>query len=423
MRRIICMLLTVTMVFLFVGCDNSVISSDNKGGDTNLIPVSKVREIDVEKLNLDNIADKLYNLMPKDKNYMFSPLSIKMAFAMAALGADGETKEEILKAIDVESIEEFNDKSKWIIDYYNSLEEMELSVSNSIWLKEGSFNNGFNKDFEKSIAEYYSGVSKTVDANKIVNEINSWVKDKTKGKINEIIDNNEFDSMLLNAVYFKGKWRDNFSESSTKKDIFTDRNGNEKEIDFMNKIGDYYYYEEDGKRIVGLPYISYSELNNDYEKKYLSDFSMFIILSDEEDYNPAEVVENAIEKARKNDEPTTKSVQLSLPKFKTEFMISLPEYMKALGVEKVFSSKESDLSKMFNGENGYISDAIHKTFIEVDEYGTEAAAVTAVMVNKTAAFGGQQEPIIFKADKPFTFLIRDNTTGEVLFIGEYAFVE
>ena len=118
-----------------------------------------------------------------------------------------------------------------------------------------------------------------------------------------------------------------------------------------------------------------------------------------------------------------KRVQISMPKFKTEFAVTLNDILTEMGIQTAFDKNKADFKKMFTQvvENIYISDVIHKTFINVDENGTEAAAATGIVIDVTSI--PTEEPIVFKADKPFTYFIRDNANGEILFMGEYAYIE
>ncbi len=365
-------------------------------------------------------ADKLNAQMPADQNYMFSPLSIKMAFAMAANGAEGETQKEILGTLGI-NLETFNTFSQELIEKYQKTEVLQLNIANSIWINKSNTSQAFRKDYADTIQKFYQGTAETVTDEDAVDRINGWVNEKTNEKIPTIISDNNFWAYLVNAIYFKGAWLNEFSESATAPDDFTQRGGAVRQTDFMNRTGWMRYYGDSQLQAVELPYrnrVEKYDENGQYKgsERYDDlDVSMFVLLGDGKVSNPQETL------ARLLDEDAFSStfVALSLPRFKTEFSTSLNDIMKALGVEKAFT-EDAEFSRMFDSGNMRITDAIHKTYISVDEKGTEAAAVTGIMMGAT---GLPPEPTVLKADRPFTYLIRDNTSGEILFLGEYAFVE
>lgn len=352
--------------------------------------------------NKKSFAWELNKLMPKDKNYMFSPLSIKMALSMAAVGADGKTKEEILKTLNIDDLNDYMELSQKLIKDYSENDRVSLSIANSIWLNDDYYPGAnFAESYEKAIKEYFDGTSNKVNNKDAVEKINSWVDEKSKGKIKEIIEDSDFLAYLVNAIYFKGEWAIQFKEEATKPDDFTDKNGIITEIDFMN-IEDYYsYYGDDSLQIIKLPYKD-------------GKTSMYIALSDLNDLDFTNYI-NKMERRK---------VALSFPKFKTELSIGLNSVLKDLGIREAFNPDKANLKPMFIdiNENPFISDVIHKTFIEVDENGTEAAAVTAVGI-KLTSLPIMEEPVIFKADKPFTYFIYDEENNEILFMGKQAFAK
>lgn len=354
-------------------------------------------------------AEKLNKQMPADTNYMFSPLSIKMAFAMAANGASGETKSQLEHSLGITDLDTFNESSREMIEKYNSAEIIKLNVANSIWINSSATSQRFSSDYSDKMIKYFGANSYVRDSKTIVDDINGWVNDKTNGKIPTIAQNADFWAMLVNAVYFKGAWQNEFSESATKKDNFTDRNGNNHEIDFMNRTGYYRYYSDGENEVIVLPYKNayYDEKKNE-NIFYDLDIAMYLVKGE------------FSEKLIASEDLGSRYISLSMPKFKFEYSTSLKGIMQELGAPYAFSAEKADFSNMFDGGNMFISDALHKTYINVNEEGTEAAAVTAVMMAGSAL---PPEPIEVKFNEPFTFVIRDNDSSEILFLGEYAFVE
>ena len=199
-------------------------------------------------------SDKLNSCMPQDKNYMFSPLSIKMVLALAANGADGNTKEEITKTLGISNLEEFNDFSKELIEKYSKTEHLKLNVANSIWINSDNTKQVFSEKFKEIATNYYNADAKTVNNSNAVKEINSWVNEKTNGKIPTVVNNSDFWASLINAIYFKGVWEDDFNEGATKEAEFTSADGTKSQIDFMNKTSWMKAYISDEVSAVELPY-------------------------------------------------------------------------------------------------------------------------------------------------------------------------
>ena len=367
-------------------------------------------------------TDKLNAQMPTDKNYMFSPISIKMALALAANGASGETKEEILNALGVSSLDEFNTLSKDLVERYSQTDILSLNIANSIWMNKDKTSQNFSKNFKNLATEYYNADVKSVNNSNAVKEINSWVSDKTNKKIPTIIQNaDDFWAMLINAIYFKGAWQDEFSEHATKPDQFNNADGTKITIDFMNKTKWFPYAETNSVKILELPYKNRVD-KIDSKGEYLGtdrydnlDVSMYLIMS-ENDINVEQELSAAI-----NDEMFKSTyIKMSMPKFKIEYETSLNEMMMNMGITTAFDTQNADFTKMFDKGNMWFTKTIHKTFINVDEKGTEAAAVTAIGM---AGSSLPPEPIELKFNKPFCFAIRDNTSGETLFMGRFAYAE
>ncbi len=366
---------------------------------------------------------KLNQMMPEDTNYMFSPLSLKMAFAMVANGAEGETQAQLLNALGIEDLDAFNEYAKNLMATYNGAEVLKLNVANSLWINKDHMLNQFTKEFKDLAKEYYGAEVNVVDDGNAVQEINAWADAQTFGKIPKVIDAPEFETMLANALYFKGSWQSEFQKGATHKAVFTSRDGSEKEIDFMKQTGYFRYYDNGGKAVIALPYKK-SQPKVDEEGNYLgtekseADISMYLIQGE---YNQHTDILKGF--ARNRDREKT-YITLKMPKFEFEFETGLNDMMKKLGAVDAFIEGKAQLNPMIeNGNNKYyITDSKQKTYIKVDEEGTEAAAVTIVK-GEASSYQERPEPIEVTFDKPFTFVIYDNANNEVLFMGEYAFAE
>ena len=365
-------------------------------------------------------ADRLNDYMPKDKNYMFSPFSIRMALGLAANGASNETREEILKTLDISDLDVFNQNSKETIERYSQTDILCLNIANSIWINKDKTQQRFSDEFKGISETFYNADVGIVDNMNAVKEINSWVNDKTNEKIPQILDNSsDFWAMLINAIYFKGTWQNEFGKYATKPDEFTNADGTKKTIDFMNKSEWLHYADVDGIRIVKLPYINrtdkFSEDGEYIDTEIFDDLNVSMYLIDaQQDMDVIAELEEALNKNLFN----RTYVGLSMPKFKIEYESELKDILNAMGINTIFDASKSDLSKMFDTENMFCTSVLHKTYIEVDEQGTEAAAVTAI-ASKGA--GMPVEVTEVKFNKPFYFIIRDNMSGDILFMGRFAF--
>ena len=360
-------------------------------------------------------SDFLNSQMPKDKNYMFSPLSIKAALALFAAGASGETRQEILDAIGIESAEDYAKILSGLTDKYSSSDVITLEIANSIWLNKSKTDNSFGTGYKNKVKSLFGAEAQDVIDSDAVRRINGFVNEKTHGKITEIIETPNFEAFLLNAVYFNADWRTPFEKNATYPETFTSRDGSDKKIDFMHRTGYYSYAEKDGCRILAMPYKNISsKQDGEYSDgeysigKYDFDVNMYIILGDETPESPEYLLDAA--------QFSYERVKLSIPKFKIEFSTGLNDILQLAGIKKAFSDF-AETYGMFNNGNMSITSSIHKTYINVDEQGTEAAAVTGLL----AVTAIPAEPIDFTADKPFTFVIRDDKNDEILFMGEYSY--
>lgn len=386
---------------------NFEIEWDEEARKVNFIPMFNVPKDKTEGFN-----SVLFNSMPKDKNYMVSPFSLKMALAMAANGAGGDTKNEILHALKIDDLDEFNEETNEFIEKCNENEIADFNVANSIWNNTDYFSESdveFSDEYKEIIEIYYSGASRDINNSNGAEAINDWIAEQTKDKIKDVVNDDIVKgcmSILVNTIYFNGRWTGEFSKGGTIPDVFTDREGNTETTDFMNETSYYSYFEDDDIQMICK---SFNDRNT----------SMYFVLP--KNYNPLSetVFSDAVNSM------TSRRINFSLPKFKTESMhINIIDILKNMGITTAFNPVKAEFNQMYSDippENMFIGQILQKTFIEVDEEGVEAAAATAI-----ASAGGAapvDEPIDFKCDRPFIYFIMDNDTGEVLFMGEYAYVE
>jgi serine protease inhibitor len=342
-----------------------------------------------------------------ENNIFISPSSVAIALAMTYNGASGSTQQAMAKTLELQGINlpEINSSYaatlKQLLD--NSDPKVQLNIANSLWANQDV---SFGPDFLQRIRFFYKAkVSnlnfKDAGAPSI---INNWVKENTSGKINKIVETIEPNQVLflINAIYFKGKWSNEFDKNQTAPYPFYITSGKQKQHPMMSQNGDYRYFESNQFQAVSLPYGKDGK------------FSFYIFLPKQNSNLNAFYQNLSIKNWEKWMAQFSKQKGfIRLPRFKTEYDITLNDALKTLGMEEAFSNK-ANFSGM--GKNFAISEVKHKTFVEVNEEGTEAAAATSVGI-VTTSLRQEPEPFRMIVDRPFFCAIRDNQTGNVLFMG------
>lgn len=392
----------VIIVILLTGCS---ITANNK--DTYLYNRDKT-DIGFIEANSGFTFDifREINKEDKDKSVFISPLSISTALSMTYQGARGTTKDSMTKALGYTglSLETINDSYKNLLSYLKGADKkVQLNISNSIWLRKGEI---IKEEFIAINQNVFDALIEELDfsLDSAPSEINKWVDGATKGKIKEIVNGpipNDTLMYLINAIYFKGDWTDKFDKNKTFKAEFRQGNGEKQQIDMMSRNGKIEYGEGTDYQVVRLPYgneniAMYCILPD--ETIEINDFINSISLDKWSDIKGAIV--------KRND------VLIQIPRFKLEYGIKeLNDSLHRLGMAEAFSDYAD-----FTGisENIAISKVSHMAVIEVNEEGSEAAAVTVVEVTATAAM----DPISFIADRPFLFIIEDKESETILFIGK-----
>ncbi|XP_013384245.1 leukocyte elastase inhibitor-like [Lingula anatina] len=358
-----------------------------------------------------NFAFKLYQILKADSgNLFFSPFSITTALSMVLLGAKGGTRSEMERVMGYSNIPSIHEHFKRLrTRLTNPGNEYLLRIANRLFGREG-FN--FNQKYIDDSGRYYDAPLDLRDfrqTSATTRYINNWVEQQTNNKIVDLLPNNFIDPQLIlilvNAIYFKGTWASKFSESSTLPQPFFTSSFNRVNVPMMFQRQSF-------------PYGTSSLLNCQIlELPYHGDASMVIFLPDQIDdlghlersLTSASVVDDAISSL------WDQTVNVYLPKFKlSDMRLDLKPVLIQMGMSKMFRVREADLSGI-GGNRGdlFVSKAIHEAFVDVNEEGTEAAAATAIGV----AFESVSVVPDFRADRPFVFLIREKTSGTVLFMG------
>ena len=339
------------------------------------------------------------------KNIFISPASVAIALAMTYNGASGETQQAMAKTLELQgtSLSEVNSANAAAIASLKNLDDIQLTIANSLWAKQEYT---FKPDFLQTTQQFYTAKVTNLDFGDpgATTIINDWVSQSTNGKIDRIVDKIEPDDalFLLNAIYFKGKWTNEFDKQQTSEYPFYLTAGGQKQHPMMSQSNDYRYYENEKFQAVSLPYGNDGRLSL-YVFLPLQNSSLSAFY---QDLN-AENWEKWISQFSK------RQGLIRLPRFKMDYDLTLNDTLKALGMEVAFWEK-ANFSGM--GDNLALSEVKHKTFVEVNEEGTEAAAVTSVGVILVSA-AAPQPPFQMLVDRPFFYAIRDNQTGTVLFMG------
>lgn len=354
-----------------------------------------------EKVFVEESADK-------DKNFMVSPLSLSMALAMTWNGADGETKDAIQKTLKLSQFK--NDEE--INQYYKKLRDAllktdpstKLAIANSIWANR---NVPIKPEFIRANKDYFSSTVESADFTDVntANRINRWAADNTNNLIDHVLDKtNPMDLMyLLNAIYFKGIWTSKFDPKNTSKKPFTCENGTVKSVEMMHQKSDFNYTGNQTFQMVQLPYGNQA-------------FSMLLLLPNEgkKITDITAILQNNDAWSSLKSGLSNTQVDIFMPRFKTEYSKRLNDVLKNMGMEIAFKPGQANFSRM-SDISAFISFVDQFTYINTDEVGTEAAAVTVVGVELTS----YQPPktVTFNANRPFIYIIQENSTGSILFMG------
>ncbi len=382
---------------------------DTKPEDT------KPEEIVNDKTYNISFADKLYAKMPADKNYMISPFSVKMALGLLANGAKGDTQREILEVMQERTINEYNEDAKYLIDVYTRIKALSYNCANSVWENtDNTGGAGFKSEYHDIIKEYYNAYAGTVTNDTAVDTINDWVENNTDKKIKELINDPDFATALVNAVYFKANWEYPFIKAATAEHDFIDRNGKMNKMDFMMVRENFNYHIDGSTTVVEIPYSAIYQENGE-DRMYMSaNMSMYIIMPGIE----SRIVN--IEKYLNGISYDNGIIDLKIPKFKTSYSHDLTELLKSMGMNISFGDG-ADFSCMSDIKLK-VDKVLQKTFINVDEDGTEAAAATVVLQKATSSLF-TEDPLKVTIDRPFVYVIKDTVNNEILFMGEYAYAE
>ena len=399
MRKISCLILSI-LVLIYVG---SCTKSPNE--PTNIRELTSLEKTIVDSDNRFGL--KLFQeiiKVQKDTNIFISPLSVSMALGMTLNGANGTTRETMINTLELAGLsdQQINENYKSLIELLVGLDpKVKFQIANSIWYRNDMT---FEPSFIDVNKKYFDALVSALDfgdpnAKKI---INAWVEQSTNGKIKQIVEEIKRDDvmLLINAIYFKGIWQYQFDEKNTSDALFTLPDNSQVPCKMMGQTGEFHYFANEKFQAIDLPY------GNEL-------FSMVVLLP-----GPSVDIDALIMELDQNNWDQWLGLfqkekgTVFLPRFKLEYKIKLNDVLKALGMGVAFSG-DADFTRMFKPGGLFISEVNHKTFVEVNEEGTEAAAVTSVVIGRTSTSG-----FVMRVNRPFIFAIRENHSGTILFIGK-----
>lgn len=407
----ISLLLLLALAIQLAGCDPVIEVSANDLMEG--IEAKNVTEKGIDEAFVSSqmaLAVKLFQASAAESNFenvLISPLSIQLALAMTANGADGKTKTEMEALLGGEiSLEELNEYLYTYVKNLPSEEKGKLQIANSIWFRNDENRLSVNRNFLQTNANYYhaQAYQAAFDENTLAN-INRWVSTHTDGMIDKILDEISPDAVmyLINALVFDAEWQTVYDKNAVFDGSFTAASGEKQAAKMM--------YSEESRYFT-------TDRAKGFFKNYKGGNYSFVAVLPNEDVSLEEYVASldaaALQDALQSSQ--TGLVIATMPKFSYDYELSMNNCLQALGMKDAFDNANADFSKMVTSSNSniFIGDVLHKTFLSVDELGTKAGAVTKVEMKDEA----YHEPsLLITLDRPFLYMIVDNATNLPIFIG------
>ncbi|RKZ44756.1 MAG: serpin family protein [Gammaproteobacteria bacterium] len=368
----------------------------------------------------------LYKQLKEDKsdNLFFSPYSLSTALAMTYAGAKGETAKQMYRVLHFSQAQaELHPAFHLLQSQINAAQNqknIELNIANALW---GQKNYPFLDTFKNDIQKYYGAKLESVDFKtayqNLHEDINTWVENQTQHKIKNLIKpgvlNNLTRLVLVNAIYFKGNWASPFDGDNTENAPFWVNPNNSITVPMMNQKNYFGYMENDSLQVLELPYAFSRQDTGRFGDFSDNDLSMIILLPKARDGIAQLEGLLSVGKLEKWLEHLRwQKVKVFLPRFKINTGFELSKTLDSMGMPDAFNESQADFSGMGGAKKLAITKVIHQAFVDVNEKGTEAAAATAVIMGTR---GMAPPPPTFRADHPFIFLIRHNSSGSILFMG------
>lgn len=403
MKRKIIFLSLICMTLITCGCnkkeetkpDNPSVSQVEQTGNFNVDIIKKTK---------------------RDNNYLISPYSMEMAFNMLKEGSDNNTKNEIEKVIPTRKMNDISIKDR-------------VKIANSLFIN-NEYKNKTKQSFTDTLVKNYNAEI-LYDDFKNPDAINKWVDTHTDGMIKKLLDDISSDTVLvlINAIAIDVEWSSEFECNKTTSEEFTKKDNQKINVEMMHNnysTNSYKYLEnEDAKGIV-IPYKTYNSKTGNVDNNGDKQLEFIGILPNKDINSYIDNLTNEklddLFKSPKN-ASSKYEINLSLPRFKYAYRIpNFKEILINMGIKDAFNSEKADFTKIMDKadmkNNLYVSEVIHKTYIDLNEKGTKAAAVTAIVIKDAAAIkDDDKETVDIKFNKPFIYMIRDSKTKEILFFG------
>lgn len=390
--------ITLVVILTFQSCKTQVNNSEKLPVKTTLNDSTMIQSSNEFSFNLFSNVNKKLNILD---NSFLSPIGVQNILALTSLGAEGETKEQIKKMLNVSgySDQDLEGYFNFLMTHFSRNEAgIQLNFANSIWYKpqfivSEAFLNSAENHFMADVQKFKSNSQESVSS------INQWVDNQTNGAIGQIIDQipDDLAMLLLNAIYFKGNWADEFDPDITENAPFTLANGETIQVPMMQKSARFEIANSANFDMLGIPYKD-------------STMTAWFIKGKQKGKGTSEFSLEDFQNLKK--QSSSKRLFVKMPKYKFTFNTSLVDVLSELGGDLPFSNR-ANFENMINS-SVKIGDVKHTSFVEVNEEGTEAAAVTSVEVVVTSMPMNPQEFIL---NEPFLFLIEDKNTEIILFLG------
>lgn len=402
------MILLCFVAGLLASCDNNDSSPRTTPKPRKDIILSRAEQ-DMADKGTDfafRFFNQVCNSEKTNTNVFVSPLSASLALSMTANGAAGNTLTEMTNVLGFSS--SLNDMNSYhqkltsaLLDLDNTIQ---LEIANSIWVKKGfrvydSFVSANKEWYDADVRELDFSSSAATDV------INKWCADKTNQRIKKVLDNIPGDArlFLINALYFKGEWTSKFKSSATAQEDFTNADGSGQKVAMMNQTATFNYSHNDDFSIAEFPYGNQA-------------FSMVVLLP-EAGKTLDECLAQLTYKHWKtwSEQMGARTLEVKFPKFELIYSKDLVDDMQAMGMKDAFHSGNADFTKM-SAADLFIGILKQYTYLKIDEEGTEAAAVTVTGMIETSV--GPSTTIPFYMNRPFIIMIKEKSTGSILFMGK-----
>lgn len=423
-NKIISILITVSLCFAITGCGSQGKNSTTGKNTTDLMSgitadptgVAEIVMTDPSAFSQDTtefaiklLQGSLLQGSRKAENVMVSPVSVITALAMTANGAKEETLSQMLSVIGGhQELKDLNGNLKVWTDGLMENENVKVKIANSIWFKDDDGRILIEKSFLESNAKYFgAGIYKAPFDQSTLSDINQWVAENTDGRIGQILNEIPVEAVmyLINAVTFDAEWQEIYEDSQIRQDIFTNKDMEEKTVEFM-RARESIYIEDNGA--------------TGFMKPYKAGYH-FVALLPKEGETAEEYVQGLTGEHFQTlltEAKTGVTVYTGIPKFEAEYEVELKDILTAMGMEDAFDEENADFSGIGTSMDGniYIGRVLHKTYIIVDGLGTKAGAATAVeMVTESAML--EEEVYYVTLNRPFVYAIVEDETNIPLFIG------